>query len=154
VRPEGLDQLKKNSSHRVRTSDLPACSIVSATSRKIAGARPDEVNFFNLPNLSGRKVELGLAQSVTEKSTRNLPLDKRRPAPKADNFTANCEPSDCLVNVGAKASHTPMGLHDLRPVARRDYLFTHLLLSSVFMFCKNPMKQTADLPLPPPWWGP
>jgi hypothetical protein len=31
-------------------------------------------------------------QPLTEMSTRNLPEDKGRPAPKADNLTAICEP--------------------------------------------------------------
>jgi hypothetical protein len=35
---------------------------------------------------------LGLAQPVTEKSARNLPGGKGRPAHKADNLTAICEP--------------------------------------------------------------
>jgi hypothetical protein len=35
---------------------------------------------------------LGPTQLLTEMSTRNLPGDKGRPAPKADNQTAICEP--------------------------------------------------------------
>jgi hypothetical protein len=35
---------------------------------------------------------LGSTQTLTEISTRNLPGGKRRPVPKADNFTAICEP--------------------------------------------------------------
>jgi hypothetical protein len=35
---------------------------------------------------------LGSTQPVTQMSTRNLPGGKRRPAPKADKFTDNCEP--------------------------------------------------------------
>jgi hypothetical protein len=35
---------------------------------------------------------LGLTQSLTEMSTRNPPGDKVRPARKADNRTAICEP--------------------------------------------------------------
>jgi hypothetical protein len=35
---------------------------------------------------------LGSAQLVTEMSTRNLPADKERPARKAENLTAICEP--------------------------------------------------------------
>jgi hypothetical protein len=31
-------------------------------------------------------------QSLTEMSTRNLPVDKERPAPKADNLNTICEP--------------------------------------------------------------
>jgi hypothetical protein len=36
---------------------------------------------------------LGSTQSLTEMFTRNLPWGKARPARKADNFTAICEPN-------------------------------------------------------------
>jgi hypothetical protein len=48
--------------------------------------------FFNLPNPSSRTMALGLTQSLTEMSTMNLPGSKGRPARKADNLTAICEP--------------------------------------------------------------
>jgi hypothetical protein len=35
---------------------------------------------------------LGLTQPLTEMSTKNLPGGKERPARKADNLTAICEP--------------------------------------------------------------
>jgi hypothetical protein len=35
---------------------------------------------------------LGSTQPLTEMSTRNIPGGKERPARKADNLTANCEP--------------------------------------------------------------
>jgi hypothetical protein len=35
---------------------------------------------------------LKLTQPLTEMSTKNLPWGKGRPARKADNFTATCEP--------------------------------------------------------------
>jgi hypothetical protein len=63
-----------------------------ATSRKVAGSSPDEVDFFNWPNPSSRTMALGSTQPVTEMSTRNLPVVKGRPARKADNLTAICEP--------------------------------------------------------------
>jgi hypothetical protein len=47
---------------------------------------PDEVDFFNLPNVSSKIVALGSTQPLTEMITRNLP------ARKADNLTAICEP--------------------------------------------------------------
>jgi hypothetical protein len=53
---------------------------------------------------------LGSTQPLTEMSTRNFPGGKGRPALKADNLTALCE---CLENVGASTSHSPMGLHGL-----------------------------------------
>jgi hypothetical protein len=63
-----------------------------ATSRKVAGSNPDEVDFFNLPNPSSDTMALGSTQPLTEMSTRNLPGGKRRPARKSDNLTAICEP--------------------------------------------------------------
>jgi hypothetical protein len=54
----------------------------------------DEVDFFfNLPNSSGRTIALGSTQPLTEMNTRNLPGCKVRPAHKADNLTAICEPT-------------------------------------------------------------
>jgi hypothetical protein len=44
-----------------------------ATSRKVAGSSPDEVDFFNWPNPSSCTMALGSTQSLTEMSTRNLP---------------------------------------------------------------------------------
>jgi hypothetical protein len=38
---------------------------------------------------------LGSTQSLTEMSTRNLPGGKKRPARRADNLTAICEPNVC-----------------------------------------------------------
>jgi hypothetical protein len=51
---------------------------------------PDEVTgfLFNLPNPSNRTMALGLTQSLTEISTRNLPEGKGEPARKADFLTA------------------------------------------------------------------
>jgi hypothetical protein len=57
------------------------------------GSIPDEVIwFFNWPNPSSRTMALGSTQPLTEISTRNIPGVKGRPARKADNLTANCEP--------------------------------------------------------------
>jgi hypothetical protein len=68
-----------------------------ATSRKVAGSSPDDVDFFNWPNPSNHTMALESTQSLTEMSTRNLPGGggggvKGRSARKADNFTAICEP--------------------------------------------------------------
>jgi hypothetical protein len=49
---------------------------------------PDEVDFFNLSNLSSRTMALGSTQPLKEMSTKNLPGGKKRPARKADNLTA------------------------------------------------------------------
>jgi hypothetical protein len=38
-----------------------------------AGSSPDEVDFFNLPNLSSCTMALGSTWPLTEMSTRNLP---------------------------------------------------------------------------------
>jgi hypothetical protein len=54
---------------------------------------PDEVDFFNLPNTSSRIMVLGSTQPLTEMSTRNLPGGKKRPARRADNLAAICEPN-------------------------------------------------------------
>jgi hypothetical protein len=62
------------------------------TSRKAAGSLPDKViGFISWPNPSRRTMVLGSTQPVTEMSTRNLPVGKRRPVRKAD-LTAICEP--------------------------------------------------------------
>jgi hypothetical protein len=50
------------------------------------------MEFFNLPNPSSRTMVLGSTQPLTEKSIRNIPGGKGRPARKADKFTAICEP--------------------------------------------------------------
>jgi hypothetical protein len=44
-----------------------------ATSQKVAGSNPDEVDFFNLHNSSSRTMALGSTQPLTEMSARNLP---------------------------------------------------------------------------------
>jgi hypothetical protein len=54
---------------------------------------PDEVDNFNLPNTSSRTMTLGSTEPLTEMSTRNLPGGKKRPARRADNLTAICEPT-------------------------------------------------------------
>jgi hypothetical protein len=45
-----------------------------------------------LPNPSSRTMALWSTQPLTEMSTRNLPGGKGRPACKADNLTAICQP--------------------------------------------------------------
>jgi hypothetical protein len=54
---------------------------------------PDDVDFFNLPNPSSCIMALGLTQTLTEMSTRNLPGGKKRPAHRADNLAPICEPN-------------------------------------------------------------
>jgi hypothetical protein len=77
----------------VQTGILNITEINYATSRKVAGSIPYEVTeFFNLPNPSSRTMALGSTQPLTEMSTKNLLGGKGRPAHKADNLTAICEP--------------------------------------------------------------
>jgi hypothetical protein len=60
-----------------------------------SGSIPDEViGFFNWPNTSSRPMALGSTQPLRELSTRNIPVGKKLPTRKADNPTANCEPSE------------------------------------------------------------
>jgi hypothetical protein len=47
--------------------------------------------FFNVPNPCSLTVTLGLTQTLTEMSTRNIPEGKERPARKADYLTTICE---------------------------------------------------------------
>jgi hypothetical protein len=54
---------------------------------------PDEVNFFNLPNISSLTMALGSTQPLTEMSTRNFPGGKKRPARRADNLASIYEPN-------------------------------------------------------------
>jgi hypothetical protein len=60
----------------------------------MAGPVRDEVIgfFFQLTNASSCSVALGSTQLLTEMNTRNLAGGKERPARKADNLTAICEP--------------------------------------------------------------
>jgi hypothetical protein len=55
---------------------------------------------------------LGSTQPLTQMSTMNFPGGEGRPVRKADNLTTICEPI-VLEDVGALASHNPMGLHGL-----------------------------------------
>jgi hypothetical protein len=54
---------------------------------------PDDVDFFNSSNPSSRTMALRSTQTLTEISTRNFPWDKNRPARRADNLAAICEPN-------------------------------------------------------------
>jgi hypothetical protein len=67
---------------------------VDCTSRKVADSIPDEVMGFLSAdfNPSSRTMALGSTQPLTDMSTRNLPGGKKRPARRADNLTAICEP--------------------------------------------------------------
>jgi hypothetical protein len=72
-----------------------ACWLVEALCYKTVGRWFDSRRvhwIFNWPNPSSRTMALGLTKPVTEMSTRNIPGNKERPALKADNLTAICEP--------------------------------------------------------------
>jgi hypothetical protein len=56
---------------------------------------PDEVNFLNWPNNpSSRTMALRSTQLLTKMSIRYLPGGKKRPARRAGNLVAICEPND------------------------------------------------------------
>jgi hypothetical protein len=63
-----------------------------ATSWKVMGSNPDEVDILNLPIPSSCTVVLGSLILVIEMSTRNILGGKGPPAHKADNLTASCQP--------------------------------------------------------------
>jgi hypothetical protein len=78
---------------------------------------------------------LGSTQPLTEMSIRNIPGGEGRPARKAVNLTAICEPI-VYKNVGALTSHSPMNLHG--PLQGYLYLFRclHDKLQLVFHIYK------------------
>jgi hypothetical protein len=53
----------------------------------------DKMVFLNLPNPSSRTMALGSTKPLTKMSTGNLPGSKKRPASRADNLAAICEPN-------------------------------------------------------------
>jgi hypothetical protein len=63
-----------------------------ATNRKVAGSRPDEVDFYNLTNPSGRTMALGVgsASNRVPGILKKKPGGKGRPARRADNLAAIC----------------------------------------------------------------
>ena len=80
-----------------------------ATSRKVAGSIPDcVIGIFHWHNPSGRTMDLGSTQPLTEMSTRNISWGLRRPVRTADNLTTfMCRLS---WNLGASTSWNPQGL--------------------------------------------
>jgi hypothetical protein len=54
---------------------------------------PFEVDFFNLPNPSSHTMAVGSTEPLTEMSTCNLRGGKERPARRADNLAAICDPN-------------------------------------------------------------
>jgi hypothetical protein len=85
--------------NRPRVAAVPIASQTkikkkNATSRKVPGSIPDGVIvFFSIDLiLPATLMALESTQPLTEMSIRNHPGDKWRPARKADNLTAICEP--------------------------------------------------------------
>jgi hypothetical protein len=70
---------------------------------------------------------LGSTQPLTEMSTRNFPGGKKRPARRADNLAAICEPN--VWKRGASTSRKPKGLHGLY---RDSFSLPYLLKSTIF----------------------
>jgi hypothetical protein len=60
--------------------------------RRLRDRIPDEMKLFNLPNPSSRIMTMESTQPLTEMNTTNISGGKGRPARKADNLTAICEP--------------------------------------------------------------
>jgi hypothetical protein len=67
-----------------------------ATSRNVAGSRPDEANFFPICLILAAALGPGFAHFQTELSTRSTKVmflgSRARPVPVADDLTAICEP--------------------------------------------------------------
>jgi hypothetical protein len=68
-------------------------SVTTLQARGLPVRVPDKVDFLHFPNLSSRTMALGSTQPLTEMSTRNLSGGKKRPASRADNLAAICEPN-------------------------------------------------------------
>jgi hypothetical protein len=81
---------------------------------------PDEVDFFNLPNLCSGTMALGSAQPLIEMSTRNLPGGKKRPGRKLTTLPPST--SRMFENVGTLTSRKPKGLHGLYRLQGAQFL--------------------------------
>jgi hypothetical protein len=85
-----------------------------ATSRRVAGSIPDEVNeFFNLPNNYSSTIDLGSTKSGRRVGLTTLPPSMSRMSEY----------------VGALTSRNPKGLHGL---CRDNFTFHCLLIKSIF----------------------
>jgi hypothetical protein len=93
-----------------------------ATSWKVAGSIPNGfIGIFHWHNPFSRTMTLGLTQSLTEMSTRNISLGgKGSRCVGLTTLPPSC--ADCLEILGASTSWYPQGLS--RPVMGLVYLFT------------------------------
>jgi hypothetical protein len=84
---------------------------------------PDEVDFFNLPNPSGRTMALGSTQPLTEMSTRKFPSGKG--GRRVGLTTLPPSVSRMSEYVGSSTSRNPKGLHGLyRDTFTFTFIFT------------------------------
>jgi hypothetical protein len=107
------------------------CILDCATIRKIAGLIPDGVIWiFYWHNPSSHTVSLGLTQSLTGMSTRNISWGGgwRRPVRRADNFTTFIW--QLSWNLGASNSWNPQGLS--RPVKGLLYVLAYYIRFAEF----------------------
>jgi hypothetical protein len=83
------------------------------TSRQVAGSISDGGHWiFHCLNPSGPTMALGSTQPLTERSTRSVYWEQRRPVRRDDKLAPSC--ADFLEILGAATSWSPKGLS--RPV--------------------------------------
>jgi hypothetical protein len=70
----------------------PLKCILMLSSHLHLGIRNSLIFTFSFSNPFSRTMAMRSTQPLTEMRTRNLPKSKGRPASKADNLTAICEP--------------------------------------------------------------
>jgi hypothetical protein len=104
-----------------------------ATSRKVTGSSPDEVDFFNNPPSS--TVFLGSTHPLTEMSSRDLPGSKS--GRRLELTTLSPSGNRMSENVGASTSRNPKGLQDLYSVLLYRKCTYKAVLGRIQMFRLN-----------------